>query len=127
MTAPTVIYRKKRLLPTLIMLMALACMSLSAIGEAFSHGVADLMDTVVLEQDDHPHSHDGHSHGTSEVSELFPQHDPGNHTHESVDQLKTPPLPEDITAIQQPVPFAGGLPRSFRYRLDRPPKTRLTV
>lgn len=123
----TVIHRKKRLLPTLIMLLALAGMSLSVIGEAFSHGVAELTDTAVVEQDDHPHSHDGHSHDTSKMSELSPHHDPGNHTHESVDQLKIPPLPEDITAIQQPVPFAGGLPRSFRYRLDRPPKARFPV
>lgn len=123
----TVIHREKRLLPTLIMLLALAGMSLSVVGAAFSHGVVGLMDTAALEQDDRTHSHGHHSHGISEVAELSPHHDPGNHTHESIDQLKTPPLPEAITAIQQRVPFAGGLPRSFRYRLDRPPKARFPV
>lgn len=116
---------RKKLLSAFFMLIALAAMSLSVIGGAFSHGVAELTDTPPLDPADHHHSHDAHSHEFDRGAEIHAQHDPGNHTHETIDQLKLPPLPQIITAIQQPLPFTGGLPRKFPYRLDRPPKARL--
>lgn len=122
----TAIHRKK-LLPTLVMLFALAGMSLSVIGEAFSHGVAELAGTPELSQTDHPHSHAVHSHEIEDKSDVRQHHDSGNHTHESVDQRVIPLVSEAVISIRQTIPFAGESPHSFRYRLDRPPKAYLTV
>ncbi|QIB50031.1 MULTISPECIES: hypothetical protein [Pseudomonas] len=118
----TAIHRKK-LLPILVMLFALAGMSLSVIGEASSHGIAELAETSVLDQDDHPHSHDD-SDGKSDI---HLHHDTGNHSHESVDHLTIRLLSDYSISLRQPIPFAGDSPRSFRYRLYRPPKAFLTV
>jgi hypothetical protein len=49
-------------------------------------------------------------------------HDSGNHSHEPADRLKMPVFSNLTPSLRRPVPFAGENPRSFRYRLDRPPK-----
>lgn len=118
----TAIHRKK-LLPILAMLIAVAGMSISVIGEAFSHGVAELAETPAVDHDDQPHSHDDFD----EKPERHLHHDSGNHTHESVDHLTIRLLSDYSTPFRQPIPFAGDSPRSISYRLDRPPKAPLTV
>lgn len=118
----TAIHRRK-LLPIIIMLFAMIGMSLSVIGEASSHGVAELAETSAIDHDDHPHSHDDED----EKSDVHLHHDTGNHTHESVDHLTIRLLSDYSISLRQSIPFAGASPRSFRYRLDRPPKTSLTV
>ncbi|WP_372985688.1 hypothetical protein [Marinobacter sp.] len=122
----TAIHRKK-LFPLLVMLVALAGMTLSVVGEAASHGIAELTETSAMDLDDHPHSHDHHSHDADEKPDIPLHHDSGNHTHESVDQLTIRLVSSHVLAFRQPVPFAGDSPRSFRYRLDRPPKASLAV
>lgn len=113
----TAIHRRK-LFPILVMLIAMAGLSHSLIGEAFSHGVAEIAHSPAADQDDHPHSHDD----VDEKSEVHLHHDTGNHTHESVDQLTVRLLSDYSTSFRQPIPFAGDSPHSFRYRLERPPK-----
>lgn len=122
----TVIHRKK-LLPTVVMLLALIGMSLSLIGEAFSHGATVLPGTAKPGQFGDSHNHVGYSHGVDETSEVSRPHDPGNHTHETVDQLAPPPLPQGVIGNPPPITLSVGCPRSFHYRLERPPKPRLTV
>jgi len=116
---------QRKLLPTLVMLFALTGMSLSVIGESFSHGVANLAGDWESQFDCHPGSHGGlgHTHDFDEEPETASlHHDAGNHTHETVDQLRVPFVSQSLTVFRQPVPFAGGSPRSLRYRLERPPK-----
>jgi hypothetical protein len=122
----TAIHRKK-LLATLIMLLALAGLSLSVIGEAFSHGVAELQESPEIGQANQSHSHNGHSHDVGETGKVSPHHDAGNHTHETVDQLPSPLASQSIAALRQPAPFVGGSPRILRYRLERPPKALLSA
>lgn len=117
----TALHRKK-LLPTLVMLFALAGLSLSVIGEAFSHGVAQMAGSPEAGQADHSHSDDRHSHDAGQEPDTSRHHDAGNHTHDTVDQLTIPLISQGMAALRQPVPFAGDSPRSFRYRLERPPK-----
>jgi hypothetical protein len=121
---------QRKLLPTLVILFALAGLSLSVIGESFSHGVAEVAGDWESQPDSHPGSLGGHGHTHDfdeepEVASLH--HDAGNHTHETVDQLRVPFVFQDLTVLRQPVPFAGGSPRSLRYRLERPPKASLPV
>ncbi|MDX5385741.1 MAG: hypothetical protein LPK24_04325 [Marinobacter sp.] len=109
----------------LVMLFALAGLSLSVIGESFSHGVANLAGDWESQPDGHPGSYGahGHTHDFDEEPETSSvHHDAGNHTHETVDQLRVPFVSQSLTVLRQPVPFAGGSPRSLRYRLERPPK-----
>jgi hypothetical protein len=94
---------RKKLIPLLALLLALAGMSLSAVGEASSHGIAELSAFV-------SEGHDNHSH-----------------SHESADRLTTRLIPGYSISLRLPIPYAGDSPRSFRYRLERPPKTSLTV
>jgi len=120
---------QRKLLPTLVMLFALAGLSLSVIGESFSHGVAELAKDWESVSGDHPASYSGHGHthdfGEELETSTSPHHDAGNHTHETVDQLRIPSVSQSPTVLRQPVPFAGGSPRSLRYRLERPPKASL--
>ncbi|WP_341581619.1 hypothetical protein [Marinobacter metalliresistant] len=118
---------QRKLLPTLVMLFALAGLSLSVIGEVFSHGVAELASDWESRLSGHSDSHGGHghSHDFDEEPEVSLHHDAGNHTHETVDQLRVPLVSQSLTVLRQQVPFAGDSPRSLRYRLERPPKALL--
>lgn len=110
------------------MLVALAGLSLSVIGESFSHGVVDLAGDRESQLSGHPDSHHGHehSHDFDEDAEMASlHHDAGNHTHETVDQLRVPLASQSLSVLRQPLPFAGDSPRSLRYRLERPPKASL--
>jgi hypothetical protein len=117
----------RKLLPMLVMLFALAGLSLSVVGESFSHGVAELAGDHESGLNGHSDSHDGHghSHDLDEEAETSLHHDAGNHTHETVDQLRVPTVSRVLSILRQPAPFAGESPRSLRYRLERPPKTLL--
>ena len=53
---------QRKLLPTLVMLFALAGLSLSVIGESFSHGVANLAGDWESQPDGHPGSYGAHGH-----------------------------------------------------------------
>jgi hypothetical protein len=112
----------KNLLQMLVMLFALIGMSLSVIGEASSHGVAELAAPTTLDQESHPHSHDS----GGEDSENHIHHDTGNHTHETMGHLTNRLLASQSMSLRQIIPFAADSPRSFRYRLDRPPKDSMT-
>lgn len=120
-------FHNRKLLPALVMLFALAGLSLSVTGEARSHGLADLSGGLESQLGGHSdgHSGHGHSHDSGEKPETSPHHDAGNHTHETVDQLTISLIQLRFAALRQPVPFAGDSPRSLRYRLDRPPKGHL--
>lgn len=113
----TAIHRKM-LLPVLVMLLALAGMSLSVVGEASSHGVAELAGAASVEHDEHPHSHDD----ADEKSDDHAHHDTGNHSHESFDHPTIRPVSGARMSLRQLTPHAGDSPRRFRYRLERPPK-----
>ncbi|ROQ43373.1 hypothetical protein EDB94_2829 [Marinobacter sp. 3-2] len=114
--------QRKNLLQMLVMLFALIGMSLSVIGEASSHGVAELAAPTTLDHESHPHSHDN----GSEDSENHLHHDTGNHTHETVGHLSNRLLANQSMSLRQIISFAADSPRSFRYRLDRPPKDSTT-
>jgi len=121
---------QRKLLPTLVMLLALAGLSLSVIGESFSHGVANLAGEWESQSDGHPANHGAHGHThdfDKEPETSSMHHDAGNHTHETVDHLRVPFVSQSLTVLRQPVPFAGGSPRSLRYRLERPPKASLST
>ncbi|MFN2360777.1 MAG: hypothetical protein ABR522_06825 [Marinobacter sp.] len=121
----TLALERRKLLPTLVMLFAVAGLSLSVIGESFSHGVAELTGDWESQLSGHSGSHHGHGHShdfDKEPGAASLHHDAGNHTHETVDQLRVPSVSQSLTVLRQPVPFAGGSPRSLRYRLERPPK-----
>lgn len=116
---------QRKLLPTLLMLFALAGLSLSVVGESFSHGVVNLAGDWESQSGGHPGNHGahGHTHDSDKEPEASSlHHDAGNHTHETVDQLRVPVVSQSLTVLRQPVPFARGSPRSLRYRLERPPK-----
>jgi hypothetical protein len=112
----------RKLLPAFIMLVALAGMSLSVIGESFSHGVVELDGDTESEKTSHSDHHDGHSHSFDDEPERSLHHDAGNHTHETVGQLTVPLVTPIFSTLRQPLPFAGDSPRNFCYRLERPPK-----
>ncbi len=114
---------RKKLIPFLALLLALAGMTLSAVGEASSHGVAELSAFVSEGHDNQSHSHDDFD----EKSDSHPHHDAGNHSHESADRLTTRLIPGYSISLRLPIPCAGDSPRSFRNRLERPPKTSLIV
>lgn len=122
----TAIHRKK-LIPIFVILFALAGMTFSVVGETSSHGIAELTESLATGQDDHPHGQDFDSRDTDEKLQLHLHHDSGNHTHESAGQLTIHLVSDQEISLRRPTPFAGGSPRSFRYRLDRPPKASLTV
>lgn len=117
--------RKKPLLPMLLMLLALGGMMLSMVGDAASHGIAELPAPDSLAQDQHHSTHDHHHHDNHDPQpdSYSLHHDGGNHTHETVGQLMT-----DIAArhthnlAQPPAPYSEGSPGGLRYRLERPPK-----
>tara|TARA_B100002003_G_scaffold206167_1_gene199877 strand:- start:1672 stop:2055 length:384 start_codon:yes stop_codon:yes gene_type:complete len=119
---------QRKLLPTLVMLFALAGLSLSVIGESFSHGVAEIAGEWEFQSDGHHGNQGGHGHShdfDEEPESPSQHHDAGNHTHETVDQLRVPFVSQSPTIFRQAIPFAGGSPRSLRYRLERPPKASL--
>lgn len=120
---------QRQLLPTLLMLFVLAGLSLSVVGEAFSHGVAELAGDWESRVSGHSDSHDGHgrSHDSDDGPDSALHHDAGNHTHETVDQLTVPLVTQSFSTLRQPLPFAGDSPRSVRYRLERPPKAFLSA
>ena len=110
------------------MLFALAGLSLSVIGESFSHGVAEIAGEWEFQSDGHHGNQGGHGHShdfDEEPESPSQHHDAGNHTHETADQLRVPFVSQSPTIFRQAIPFAGGSPRSLRYRLERPPKASL--
>ncbi len=109
---------RKMLLPILVMLLALSGMSLSAVGEASSHGLAELVEESSREHHDHSHSHDELDTKTNE----HVHHDSSNHSHESVDHPTIHTISGHWTSVRQLPSLAVSSPRSFRYRLERPPK-----
>lgn len=118
--------RQRKLLPTLVMLFALAGLSLSVIGASFSHGVAELAFDWRAQVSGHPDSHHGHGHShdiDQDSEKASPHHDAGNHTHETADQLRIPFVSHSLTVPRQPVCYAGDTPSSLPYRLERPPRT----
>ncbi|WP_092002064.1 hypothetical protein [Marinobacter pelagius] len=117
----TAIHRKKGI-PVIVMLIALIGMTFSVMGETSSHGVSKLTEADVLPSGDHSHSHDYHSYSLQDQQDHHSHHDSGNHSHESADRLTMPVFFNLSLSLRRPVPFAGEDPRSFRYRLDRPPK-----
>jgi ABC-type nickel/cobalt efflux system permease component RcnA len=117
----TAINRKKAF-PVIVMLIALIGLTFSVMGETLSHGVPELTESNILHEGDHGHSHDHHSHSVQDHQDRHSHHDSGNHSHESADRLKMPVFSNLTPSLRRPVPFAGENPRSFRYRLDRPPK-----
>ncbi len=115
-------HHRKMLLPMLLMLLALAGMSLSAVGEASSHGLAELAGEMA--GGDHDHGHD-HSQGHDEIdgkSDGHAHHDSSNHSHESLDHPTIRPVSGPRMSVRQLPILAGESPRRFRYRLERPPK-----
>jgi len=115
----------RKLLPTLVMLFALAGLSLSVIGEAFSHGVVELAGDPESPLSAHSNHHGGHGHShdfDGEEADASLHHDADNHTHETVDQLRIPAAFSISITLRQSVTFAGDSPRSLRYRFERPPK-----
>ncbi|WP_417516172.1 hypothetical protein [Marinobacter sp.] len=118
----TAIYHKK-LIPFLALLFALAGMTFSVIGETSSHGVAELSGFVSADQNDHSHNHND----LDDKSDIHQHHDAGNHSHETVDHPAIRSISDCSISLRQPIPCAGDSPRSFRYRLDRPPKASLIV
>ena len=114
---------RRKLIPLLALLLALTGMTFSVVGEASSHGVAELSAFASESHDNHSHSHDDFD----EKSDSHLHHDAGNHSHESADRLTTRLIPGYSISLRLPIPYAGDSPRSFRYRLERPPKTSLIV
>ncbi len=108
----------KLLVPVLVMLLAVAGLSLSAIGEASSHGLVEMTGSS---GDDHDHSHHDHDHD-SDVGGQHPHHDAGNHSHESLEHPVLVTLLGSKATLRHYSPVAGESPRTFRYRLERPPK-----
>ena len=120
MVAPT---HRRKLIPLLALLLALVGMTFSVVGKASSHGVAELSAFVSESHDNHSHSHED----LDEKSDNHPHHDASNHSHESADRLTTGLIPGYSISLQLPIPYAGDSPRSFRNRLERPPKNFLIV
>lgn len=116
--------RHRTLLPLMVMLIALAGMTLSTIGEASSHGIAELTGLDVTDHGDHSHSHSLEDHGESSHGS-HQHHDSGNHTHETADRLTITLTTALVVSHRQPLSFAGASPQNFRYRLERPPKPAL--
>ena len=114
---------RQNLIPLLALLLALAGMTFSVIGETSSHGIAELSAFVSEGHDNHSHSHDDFD----EKSDSHLHHDAGNHSHESADRLTTRLIPGYSISLRLPIPYTGDSPRSFRYRLERPPKSSLIV
>ncbi|WP_227519276.1 hypothetical protein [Marinobacter sp. es.042] len=104
------------------MLIALIGLTFSVMGETLSHGVPELTEANILHEGAHGHSHDHHSQSAQDHQDRHSHHDSGNHSHESADRLKMPVFSNLTPSLRRPVPFAKENPRSFRYRLDRPPK-----
>lgn len=119
----TALHRKK-LFPALIMLFALAGLSLSVIGESFSHGVVELAGDSESHLALHSDNHDdhGHSHEDNASPVATDHHDSGNHTHETADQLTPPLMSGGVSTLRQPALLVDGSPRNLRYRLERPPR-----
>jgi hypothetical protein len=114
---------RKNLIPLLALLLALVGMTLSVVGGVSSHGVAELSAFVSEGHDGQSHNHDD----VDETSNSHPHHDASNHSHESADRLTTRILTGYSISLRLPISYAGDSPRTFRFRLDRPPKTSLVV
>jgi hypothetical protein len=112
---------RKKSIPLLALLFALAGMTLSVVGEASSHGLAELSALV-----SEVHDNQSHNHGDfDEKSDNHLHHDASNHSHESADRLTAQLISGYSISLRLRAPYAGDSPRSFRYRLERPPKTSL--
>lgn len=111
-------FHHKLLLPMLVVLLALSGMSLSVVGEASSHGLAELVGEMSGGHNDHTHSHDE----PDEKSDEHVHHDSSNHSHESLDHPTIRPVSGPLMSVRQLPLLAGESPRRFRYRLERPPK-----
>lgn len=116
------VIRQRKLLPMLVMLFALAGLSLSVVSESFSHVTVGPTGEWESVSDNSHMSHEHHHDFGEAVDEPIQHHDAGNHTHETVDHLKVPIVFQRPIKLRQPFPFAGGSPRTIRYRLERPPK-----
>lgn len=104
--------RHRTLLPLMVMLIALAGMTLSTIGEASSHGIAELTGLDVTDHGDHSHSHSledrsESSHGSHQ------HHDSGNHTHETADRLTITLTPAQVISHGNPCLSPEPRPRIF--------------
>ncbi|PKM29181.1 MAG: hypothetical protein CVV07_11725 [Gammaproteobacteria bacterium HGW-Gammaproteobacteria-11] len=113
-TAP----HRKVLLPIILMLLALSGMSLSVVGEASSHGLAELAGEAPGGHHDHGHSHDSVDQKSGEHA----HHDASNHSHESLDHPTIRSVAGHWISVRHLSLQAGDSPRRFRYRLERPPK-----
>lgn len=111
-------FHHKQLLPMLVVLLALLGMSVSAVGEASSHGLAALAGEISGGQHDQSHSHDEFD----EESDEHAHHDSSNHSHESLGHLTIRSVPAPLMSARQLPLLAGKAPLRFRYRLERPPK-----
>jgi hypothetical protein len=106
----TAIHRQN-LIPLLALLLALAGMTFSVIGEASSHGIAELNESVAVtvDQDNHSHNHDDFD----EKSDSHPHHDAGNHSHESADRLTSRFITGYSISLRLLMPSSEILPAAF--------------
>lgn len=112
------VFHHRLRLAALVVLLALAGMLLSAVGEASSHGVAEMAVDPSMVHDEQPHGHEA----VDGKSASHVHHDGNNHSHESLDH----PIIRFVSGMwmsqRHSSQFAKDFPRSFRYRLERPPK-----
>lgn len=118
---------RKKGFPVIIMLIVLIGMTASVMGQTSSHGVPELTGATTLSEGDHSHGQKHHNHTVQDEHDRHSHHDPGNHSHESADRLTLPIFSDLTPSLRRPVPLAGENPRSFCYRLDRPPKLRTMI
>ncbi|PAU86271.1 hypothetical protein CK507_15610 [Pseudomonas sp. WN033] len=111
-------FQRKQLLPMLVVLLALLGMSVSAVGETSSHGLAALAGEISGGQHDKSHSHDEFD----EESDKHAHHDSSNHSHESLGHPTIRPVAAPLMSVRQLPLLAGRTPPRFHYRLERPPK-----
>jgi len=100
---------QQNLIPLLALLLALAGMTLSVVGEASSHGVAELSTFVSEGHDNHSHNHDDFD----EKSDSHPHHDAGNHSHESADRLTSRFITGYSISLRLLMPSSEILPAAF--------------
>jgi len=98
--------------PILVLLLALA--SIPAVSEASSHSLAALAGST---SETHAH-HDPSNH----KSDAHAHHDPSNHSHELADYPVMRHAFDFMLLAHKLTSLASDSPRSFRYRIDRPPK-----
>ncbi|CCN63540.1 conserved hypothetical protein [Vibrio nigripulchritudo SFn27] len=114
---------------SLFMLLVVAvCMTSSAIGEYRSHGLSTMysVDIHHTHSSSSSHSH-GHSHGVD--GEHLLQHDASNHNHAyDSASLRSVNQPSLVDLIKSPyVKQVVGTPIYNPFKIERPPRTLLTV